>query len=193
MADIEGVKSLIKEQFGKDRDVMDSAFLRREVLLVLGDMPCPVGKKRENWEDWLEIYELAPDDKDRDSGLRIWAALRMYTAQNRYLITVLESLNPMDTGVYFATAHVSWREEERQRQERVDKGYKGQFDDSLRHRHMLWAQTFRKTEIRSALMSCLMAVLGHELTPDPPAGTSGEPLKHVVPQRTSFPLQQEEG
>jgi hypothetical protein len=82
---------------------------------------------------------------------------------------------------------VSWVESERKQQERIDKAFSGRFDDHLRHRHMLWAQTFRKTELRDALYACFLSILGRELTVAPPKETPAQPLKSVLPQKTSFP------
>lgn len=188
MANIDAVKMLAKEQLSAGRDVMDTDYLRREFLVWLGDLRFPGSPKASDWDEWLEVFDRDPADDGRESGLRIWAALRLYTDKNRYLITILESFRPSDAGVYFATTHVSWRSEEKNRQEKVDKAYSGQFDDGLRQRHMLWAQTFRRREIHEALSACALAILGHELVGAPPAASAGQPLNLLMPQKASFPV-----
>jgi hypothetical protein len=77
--------------------------------------------------------------------------------------------------------------QDRQVQKMVEESYQGHFDDVLRARHTLWAQTFRLREFSEAITSCFKAILSHELVAEHPTDELITPIKHSLPAVARFP------
>ncbi|MCP4685548.1 MAG: hypothetical protein GY867_08860 [bacterium] len=163
MADIEAIKSAIVDQHQRDLPLMNVEKMREGVLDWLRQIKYPSDSEGASWEDCLRVYPAGESDKSLDSGIKIRITLTLRTAQNTYLISLMECLAPDSREVYILSAHVNWKETEKRFQSSLDKGYLGRFEDVLRARHTVWAQTFRESELPEALNSCALALLGHEL------------------------------
>ena len=166
MPDIEAIKTAIIQQHQKSLPLMDVEKIRQEFLEWLRQLRCPVGSNGTSWGDSLRVYPPEEGDKLLDSGVRIRLALTLRTAGNSYVLSILECLAPDSREVYILCAHVNWQEGEKRLQKSLDEVYAGSFEDVLRARHTIWAQTFRESELAGALNSCALAVLGHELVAD---------------------------
>jgi len=171
----------------KHEPLMDIESTRRELLDWLEQLPFPAYPDVSRWEDCVKTFPLDENDKKSDSGLRIRLAVRLFTAQNRYVISIMESLDPSSRGVFILTAHVNWKESERKKQMMVDRGYIGHFDDVLKARHTIWAQTVRQGELHDGLNSCATAILGNELTGRCRDDAEGTPVTIGPPQRITLP------
>jgi hypothetical protein len=178
-------KELARE-LGKKEPLMDIDAIRDEVLGWLEQMRCP--DKNENWADCLVITPPLPEERELESGLRIRIRFRLFTEKNQYLVSIMESLDPVSRGNYILATHVNWQEKERQLQKQVENAYKGKFEDILKARHTIWIQTFRKGELFDGLNSCAVAILENELVEKSRSRSDAAVLK-VHPIITSFPDQ----
>ena len=118
--------------------------------------------------------------------MRVRLAVRLNTKAHRYLIAILESLDPNSRGVDFISVYVNWKEDEYRFQQVVESSYAGHFDGTLKAKHTLWAQTFRRRELLDALNSCAVAILGHELIA-PRTDETLDTVKHRPGEIPSFP------
>ncbi|MBN2227073.1 MAG: hypothetical protein JW763_06880 [candidate division Zixibacteria bacterium] len=164
MAISDSARKAVLNELKKREPLMDIESVRQELLDWLEQIPFPDYPDASNWRDCIKTFPADENDQDSDSGLRVRLALRLFTAHNRYVVSLMESLDPGSRGVYILTAHVNWKEDERKRQMMVDRGYIGHFDDVLKARHTIWAQTVRRGEIHEGLNACAAAILGNELT-----------------------------
>ncbi len=167
--------------------LMDVEAMRLEMLDWLAQFKAPESAGISSWEDAIRVSPTAEGDERLTSGVTIRLALPLYTRQNRYMVSVLESFARGSREVYIVTAHVNWKTDEWWRQKNVEQSYKGSFDDVLKARHTVWAQTFRAGELREALTACAIAILSHELVGVPPEKTGGEPVKHAFPMKLDVP------
>ncbi len=152
---------------------MDVEKVRQGVLDWLRQIKYPSGSTGSSWEEQLTVYPSDEGDKKLESGVKIRLALTLRTAQNSYVLTIMECLAPDSREVYILSAYANWKETEKRFQKSLDKGYLGRFEDVLRARHTIWAQTFRESELPEALNSCALALLGNELqAPGPVSDTS---------------------
>jgi hypothetical protein len=103
----------------------------------------------------------------------------------------MECLERDSRGVYLISVHVNWKMQERQMQKLVEEGYRGRFDDTLRAKHALWAQTYRPREFTDALSACFKAILSHELKAGHEMPDSARPINPVKPSVAHFPKQDE--
>ncbi|MDH3892265.1 MAG: hypothetical protein OEV49_14400 [candidate division Zixibacteria bacterium] len=179
-------KSAVKKELLKGEPLMDLAATKEELLRWLEQWPAP-GDKEAGWEEMVREFPAEPEDAKSEKGTCIRLTVRLNTGTNRYMITLLESLDPQSRGVYFATVHVNWKEVEYRRQEAVEQSYAGQFDGSLKAKHNLWTQTFRAKDLAKALNSCAIAILGHELISQPKPAEPGERIPHDLVAPPDFP------
>ncbi|MCX6835236.1 MAG: hypothetical protein NTW07_08920, partial [candidate division Zixibacteria bacterium] len=100
-------------------------------------------------------------------------------------------LEPDSRGNYLISVYVNWKAPERQMQKLVEEGYRGHFDDVLRGRHTLWAQTFRSGDLGEALDCCAKAILSNELVSRPDAARDFEKIKIPLPTAARFPKPEE--
>lgn len=141
----------------------------------------------EYWNDIVTVFPDHPNEAEVPSdGLKIRISLKLYTATNAYMITILECLNNDANDINIITVHVNWDETELQVEESLGKKYNKQFTDMLKAKHTIWAQTYRLLELHTALDSCMMAIMGHELKGTAPK-TQKEILKHPLHQKAEFP------
>jgi hypothetical protein len=174
MADIKAIKKAIVDQHQKELPLMDVEKMRQGVLDWLRQIRYPSGSPGSSWEDLLRVYPTEEGDKQLESGVIIRLALALHTTQNAYLLSLMECLAPDSREVYILCAHVNWKESEKRLQKSLDEGYVGSFEDVLRARHTVWAQTFRESELPEALNSCALALLGRELVAHGPAAESAK-------------------
>jgi len=172
--DIEAIKSAIVDQCQRDLPLMNVERIRQGVLDWLRQIKFPSGPTNASWEDCLHVCPTEEGDEKLESGIRIRLSLNLRTAQNSYLLSIMECLAPDSREVYILSAHVNWKEAEKRFQKSLDKGYLGRFEDVLRARHTVWAQTFRESELPEALNSCALALLGNELVAQDLAATGAD-------------------
>jgi hypothetical protein len=190
MSKLDHVRSaILNEAEGEQaaRQLMDLEAVKTEMLAWLAELKLPVGSTVDSWDSLIREFPAQPDEDNSRAGLRVRLALRLYTGQNQYLISIMENLNPDSRDIYVVSAHVNWKSDERRMQKLVDEGYLGQFNNLLRAKHTLWAQTFRMKELADALNSCATAILANELTPEPAPNLKQKPVARRQPLSPRFP------
>lgn len=180
-------KEAVLNQLRKDEQLMDIEGTKQELLDWLAQISFPAYPGAACWEDCLQAFPAAPEEKQQKSGISIRLMLPLYTRENRYLIAIMESLDPASRGVYFLSAHVNWKSNERCLQKALEEAYTGQFDDALRPKHTIWVQTFQKGELHEALNGCALAILAQELVGEARTDNEGEPVERVCPGAVRFP------
>lgn len=143
--------------------MMDLSRVTGIVLEWLQYMRIPDNAPYESWEQAIDIFPAKPDEATLESGLRLRLCFRLFTRENQYLISILESLHPMSRGVYALTVHTNWHPGEEQLQRAVEETYIGSFDDQLRAHHTLWAQNITYSTLREGLDASACAMLSNEL------------------------------
>ncbi len=88
--------------------------------------------------------------------------------------------------------HVNWKSNEWRLQKALEEVYTGQFDDALKAKHTIWAQTFRQWQLHEALNGCALAILGQELAGESCTEKEGESVEQVYPTIVRFPRRVEE-
>ncbi len=169
------------------KPLMDIAAARKELLEWLAPLRLPAGVEAVSWEDLIQQIPTHPEEEKESTGLRVRLALRLCTREHRYLISIMECLDPDSRDVYTVSTHVDWKSDERQMQKLVDEGYRGQFDDLLRARHTLWAQTFREKQLGSALNCCATAILANEMVAEPDQKLKAEAVPRLQSSSPRFP------
>ncbi len=189
MATAKSIKDMMrtvvrKEQARERRIQPDKA---KEILLNwLVGIKIPAGSAADSWEDLIQEFPV-DDDSNRDTGAEMLLAVRLATRENRYLITVMRDLSLDQPGHGTVSTHVNWKPTEKAMQAAVERTYTGDFDDILRAKHAIWAQTFRIQELRDALNSCAIAIISHELRPAPDDPVKLESVPLSQPQALQVP------
>ena len=185
-------KEAVLNQLRKDDPLMDIESTKQELLDWLAQIPFPAYPDAACWEDCLQAFPAAPEENQQKSGISIRLTLPLYTRENRYLIAIMESLDPASRGVYFLSAYANWKSNERCLQKALEEAYAGQFDDALRPKHTIWVQTFQKGELHEALNGCALAILGQELVGESCTEKEGESVEQAYPTIVRFPRRVEE-
>ncbi len=180
------VKSAVKKELLQKEPLLDVAGTKTVLLKWLSRWNRPDNPDSNDWADLVQEFPADPGDNELTSGTRMRLAVRLNTKANRYLLAILESLDPHSRGVYFISVFVNWKEDEYRFQQVVENSYAGHFNDALKAKHTLWAQTFRQRELLDALNSCAVAILGHELIV-PPTDETPDMVKHRPDEIPSFP------
>ena len=180
------VKDAVKRDLLRKQPLMDLPVLKKVLLEWLMQWNRPDNPNSNNWNDLVQEFPADPGDNELTSGTRMRLVVRLATSENRYLIAILESLDPNSRGVYFISVFVNWKEDEYRFQHVVESSYAGHFDGTLKAKHTLWAQTFRQRELLDALNSCAVAILGHELIV-PPIDETPDMVKRRPGEIPSFP------
>ncbi|MBN1212828.1 MAG: hypothetical protein JXA92_09655, partial [candidate division Zixibacteria bacterium] len=157
------LQKLLQKEIQQSQPLIDTDEVKEEFLAWLAEVKFPAYPDAKSWEECLQVFPPDPEEKQLDSGRRIRLALRLYTRENQYLVMLSENLAPESRGVYSLSVHVNWRDKEKHLQRLVEETYTGHFEDSLRSKHTLWAQTVRVEDIQDALGNCATAILGNEL------------------------------
>lgn len=168
------------------RPLLDLDAVKTELFQWLAELKLPAEAEVSSWEELVREFPAELEDKER-TGVRVRLALGLCTKENRYLISIMECLDVDSRGVYLISAHVNWKADELKIQKKVDEGYLGHFDDVLRAKHALWAQTFRLQEFTDALGRCAIAILGHELVHRPDQLIDVESIVQPRVASPSFP------
>jgi len=171
----------------KKAPLMDVRYFKAQFLEWLSEMKFPGYASADSWEECLKVFPPEAGEDKKESGLRLRMALRLYTVNYQYLISVMESLDVDSRGSYIMTVHVNWKKEEKRQQKKLEENYIGHFDDSLRARHVIWAQTFRKEEFVEGLNSCARAILANELIPETEYEKKGESILKIQSIHPNFP------
>lgn len=179
-------KSAVKSELLKDEPLMDLPAIKKDLLKWLEQWPAP-GDVDLGWEQLVQEFPAEPEEAKANKGICIRLTVRLNTSTNRYMIALLESLDPQSRAVYFATVHVNWKEDEYRLQEAVEQSYAGHFSGQLKAKHNLWTETFRLHEVHKALNGCAMAILGHELTAQLEKREPGERVMHDFITPPEFP------
>ena len=169
------------------KPLMDVEAARVELVRWLAEIKLPPGCNVTTWEGLIQAFPSKPEEKSETAGVRLRLALPLATRENKYLIAVLECLELDSRGNYLISVYVNWKAPERQMQKLVEEGYRGHFDDVLRGRHTLWAQTFRPGELADALDCCAKAILSNELVSRPDAALDCEKIKIPSLTAAQFP------
>ena len=180
------VKAKTKEGT-ETRPLMDVAAARDELVCWLAEMKLPPGCQAATWESLIKTFPSKPEEISEMSGVRIRLALPLATKENKYLIAILECLETDSRGNFLISVYVNWKAPERQMQKLVEEGYRGHFDDVLRGRHTLWAQTFRTGELAGALDCCAKAILSNELVSSQGATLDCEKINILSQTAARFP------
>ncbi|MCD6248780.1 MAG: hypothetical protein J7J98_00435 [candidate division Zixibacteria bacterium] len=152
----------------------------------LAEVKIPSGTAADSWEDLIQEFPVNRDEVP-ESGLELRLAIRLATSNNRYLITVMECMSLDSRGIGIVSTHINWKPNERRKQATVEKTYTGEFDDILRAKHTLWAQSFKIEDFTSALCSCAIAILSMELTAAPDEPLKVESIPWCQPQAMHVP------
>lgn len=183
MADIKLVAKQVKSK-GR-ASVLEK--IHRELSVWLAELKWPKYSGASSWEEVVIEYKVTPEEIDAKSGITVRFALRLYTAENQYLISLMESLGPLDEGNFVLTVHVNWQSDELRKRKALEETYGSHFDEMLKAKHTLWAQSFREGKLADALNAGVVAILGHELKAEPPQEKIGELIQPVTCQVPSFP------
>ncbi|RKX24769.1 MAG: hypothetical protein DRP47_10855 [Candidatus Zixiibacteriota bacterium] len=176
----------------KSEQLMDLAQIRKEFLQWLEQLPFPGNSETESWEDHIREFPAKSGEEQLESGLRVRLNLPLQTKENRYLLSILESLAPTSRNVYIISVHVNWKDNEWQLQKNVEESYTGYFDDAPKASHAIWAQNFIPGELGHALNSCVIAILGHELIRQPQQPNPDKISPKPLPVSVSFPKQSDD-
>lgn len=166
---------------------MDLEKTKGELLDWLAQVKFPNYPGKGCWDDCIQTYPAAKGDEKLDEGLKIRLSLLLYTKTGRYVVSLMECLDPTSRETYILTCHMGWKEQERQIQEHLEQSYMGSFADVLKARHTLWVQTFKQGELGEAMDSCARAILGEELVGEPVKKETGERLSVTPSRQTVFP------
>jgi hypothetical protein len=173
------------------KPLMDVEAARVELVQWLAEIKLPPGCQATTWEGLIQAFPSKSEEKSETAGVRLRLALPLSTKENKYLIAVLECLEPDSRENYLISVYVNWKAPERQMQKLVEEGYRGHFDDVLRGRHTLWAQTFRSGELADALDCCAKAILSNELVSRPDGILDCEKIQILSPIAARFPKSEE--
>jgi hypothetical protein len=184
MAVSKKIQMAAEEKIEKHQKRMDLDILELDFIDWLKQIKLPIDSKSDLWIDYLQVTPPTPEDKELESGLKVRLSLKLFTKENKYLISVLESFNQNKKGRYALCCHVNWKGPERRIQKMVDEGYVGHFDDILKSRHTIWAQTLVVGGLQEALNCVAKAILEHELVCEPSGEDNFFKMPHV---RTKFP------
>ncbi|MEZ5358821.1 MAG: hypothetical protein R3F48_08295 [Candidatus Zixiibacteriota bacterium] len=160
----------------KKLPLMDVEKVRKEFLAWLADFKFPGRENATSWEECLTVVPRVSDTTDAEDGVKMRFALKLFTAKNKYLITILECFDPNSRGIYILTVHTNWDEAEKRILRRIENQYCKDFDDSLKARHTIWAQSFQNGELATALDSAAKAILAQELTAQTETIVEGKPI-----------------
>lgn len=187
MADIDQVtKKIAREVRTKGRTAALEK-IRKELNGWLTELKFPSYPDATSWQDVLLEYKQTPEDFDAQKGVKVRFALKLYTTENQYLVSIMESLGAIDVGNHVLTVHVNWQSEELRKRRTLEETYGSHFNEMLKAKHTIWAQSFRDGKLTEALNAGMIAILGHELKPEPPKEHIGELLQPVIKQVPSFP------
>jgi len=189
MADAKTIKKKMQEQVRKEQAKgrrLPADKLKEQLLNWLAEIRIPTGTAADSWEDLIQEF---PTNKDEvpESGLELRLAIRLATRENRYLITVMECMSLDSRGIGIVSTHINWKPNERRIQATVEKTYTGEFDDILRAKHTLWAQSFKIEDFMAALCNCAIAILSMELTVAPDDPLKVESIPWCQPQAMHVP------
>ncbi len=183
---IEAIKEALMDHLQREEPLMDTPTMRDRIVKWLGHLPCP-GDDDASWENYLKEFPSDPQEKKSSTGVRIRFALRLRTAANQYLLSVLECLAPSARGNYILSVHVNWDEQERKQKKMLEETYQDGFDDTLRARHTIWVQNFKDDELEQALSAGVVAMLGQELIAEESTANQNMPVDLPYPGPTTFP------
>lgn len=178
------IQEMLARKLRKELPLMDIDKIREEFLAWLADFKFPGRAEKSCWENCLTVIPRLEGGKELEQGIKMRFALSLFTAKNKYLISVLECFDPDARENYILTVHTNWDETEKRMLRFIENQYDKEFDDGLKPRHTIWAQTFKEGELGPALDSAAKAILGEELTADTdpvPTGKTMSPPKYSAP------------
>lgn len=180
----------IRKAIKLNASYLDFKDLKVEIVNWLSLVKFPDYQGVDNWSDLIKEFPAHSDEDD--SGIDkatvvLRLALRLYTTQHQYVISIMECLGEGAEGIGIITLHVNWQEYEKNIQQRVDLCYKNKFDDILRAHHALWTQTFRQDDFVEGLNNCAMTILSNELKGHLPLGDAKESINITHQLKPNFP------
>lgn len=181
------IREAIKNELLKARPLMNIERVHEELLQRLSEIKSPAFPDIESWNKNIRVFPPDENEQEESEGGKVRFAVNFYTKENQYLITIIENLGFDSRDVYIISVIVNWSSRERRDQQLVDRAYTGHFEDNLRGRHTLWAQTFQIEELNEAFNNCLAAILGNELVEKKGTDTDSMPLPDIYPHQVSFP------
>lgn len=180
-------------EFEDVRDILavkpKPARVKAELLDWLRQLTIPPQMGVSSWEEILKEFPAESDEPDGKpaTGMRLCFAVPLHTASNRYVLSILECLGDDARGVFILCAHVNWNDAERRTQRAVQQCYAGVFDDVLKAKHTIWAQTFRPGELAEGLNASALAILSNELITRPPEEDSPHTIPATGSRKVDFP------
>ncbi|MBU8934481.1 MAG: hypothetical protein KOO62_10805 [candidate division Zixibacteria bacterium] len=186
MAVSKELKDAVLGELQKGQPLMNLELVRQELLKWLEHLPIPDNSENETWEQRLREFPAEPEDVGLESGLRIRLSLSLRTKENRYQLSILESLMPTSREVHIVCVHVNWKDTEWQLQKNVEQCYAGNFDDAPKASHTVWAQNFVLGQLGDALAACALAIFGNELINDQ-SQDEDKNLCNPLPVSVNFP------
>lgn len=187
MAVSKETKKAVANQLRSQLPLMDIQKTKLVFLSWLKQMKFPGYGKVQSWDDWIFESEEESPDEIPTSGTKVRLSAKLYTATNRYLISILELLEIKSRENYIVCVHTGWKDDELRIRRRIEKEYTGNFNENLRAKHTVWAQNFKNGELFDALNACGAAILARELADEPPADECGTPIKLNFVPNPDFP------
>lgn len=173
---LKNIRKAIRTQFNTGFNLETA---KHNILDWLNQIKFPMYSNCTDWEDCLIVHadetEQAIPPQD---GFKLRFNLKLYTMHHSYLLSIIECFSTQDKKVGIITVHQNWDEKEFKIQKAIETSYQKNFQDALRAKQTIWAQTFFEDKLFEGLNSCALAILGNEL--------KGEPQKKEV---TTFKMQ----
>jgi len=192
MPDINVVtQKLAKEARTKARR-MNLEKIQAELQSWLSELQLPGSVPVKSWDEFLKVHPATQEDSEATTGIRLRVTLRLYTNSHQYLISIMESLDVKDAGNHLLSVHVNWEGAELRKHKALDETYSGKFNDRLKAKHTIWAQSFQLGELADALNASAVAILGHELKAKPPNEQIGELVQPQPSSLATFPKQEDD-
>jgi hypothetical protein len=183
----EKVKEKVKEEILKAVPLIDVDAVKKEVLEFLTQVKFPGYPDADSWDEAVKTFPATVEEQEMLDGRRLRLAFRLFTKTNQYLISIIESLHIQGRGVYIMCVHVNWQTTEKRIQKNLEETYTGEFKDTLRTKHTIWAETFRSEELKNALTDCFIAILGYELVSVTDSQANKRPIKNILPVSLEIP------
>lgn len=190
MSQKEQIAEAILTELQKDLPLMDVSGIKAEMLEWLKQLPLPKGSKAESWDKLILEIPSSENDKELYKGLRIRLSLKLSTASNHYIISIIESLAPSSRNKYIIAVYSGWKKDERILQKQIVEKYNGRFDDTISPKDVIWVQNFESGSLHDALTPCAIAIMGHELCERNEKSISNS-ISHPPPSNFTYPVKKD--
>ena len=186
MSQKEQIADAILTELQKDLPLMDVHKVREELTTWLKQLPLPNNSNANSWDELIKEFPVKENEKELTGGLKIRLSLRLSTPSNNYIISIIESFVPSSREKYIIAVFSGWKKDEWAMQKHIDELYKGGFNDTIRTKHIIWAQNFTKSTFEQALNSCAIAIMGNEIN-EVKSISKNKQIKNLIPAKFSYP------